>query len=299
MVVDATGDADVAAKSGVPYEKGRPEDGALQPMTLMFQMGGVDYDRFERFCREDYNKTGVGAQREVFRKAQEMGDMEPFQTVSMGWWWTPTRPDQMGANFTHIPGRDPTSAEDLTYATIEGRRQAYHSVKVFNKYLSGMENAWMSHTGALIGTRESRRIRGGYRITVQDLMAQREFDDSIGYGSFFIDIHNCTGPGMDEETYRPPKGFMYQIPYRALVPEGVDNLLVAGRCISCDHVALGSLRVMPQCFLEGDAAGTAAALAIESGKTPRELDVPALQERLREYGAIVTRDDIAMQHGLD
>jgi hypothetical protein len=299
IVIDATGDADVAARAGAPYEKGRPQDGALQPMTLMFQMGGVDYDRFSKFCREDYfvkyNVSQSNGQEEVFKDAQRNGDMEPFQSHTMGWWWCASRPDQMGANFTHIVGKDPTVAEDLTYATIEGRRQAYQSVSVFNKYLPGLENAWLSHTGALIGTRESRRIKGVYYITVDDLLHEREFDNSIGYGSFFIDIHNCTGPGMDTETFRPHKGFKYQIPYDALIPRNVENLLVAGRCISCDHIALGSLRVMPQCFLEGDAAGTAAAMAIKTGKPVRSINVADLQNKLREYGAIISRDDIVKQ----
>jgi len=150
----------------------------------------------------------------------------------------------------------------------------------------------MSHSGSLIGTRESRRICGEYRITAQDLLEERSFEDSIGYGSFFIDIHNCTGAGMDAETFYPRTGFKYQIPYRALLPKGVENLLVAGRCISCDHVALGSLRVMPQCFLEGDAAGMAAALSLRENRTLRTLDVGLLQEKLRSAGAIVMEGDI-------
>lgn len=296
MVIDCTGDADVAARAGAPYEKGRPQDGAMQPMTLMFQMGGHSHEPFVAFRREGYlKKYGVDrndADKEVWAEAQRNGDMEPFQSKTMGWWWCATRPDQIGANFTHIVGRDPTSAEDLTYATIEGRRQAYHSIDVFRKYLPGMENVWMSHSGSLIGTRESRRICGEYRITAQDLLEERSFEDSIGYGSFFIDIHNCTGAGMDAETFYPRTGFKYQIPYRALLPKGVENLLVAGRCISCDHVALGSLRVMPQCFLEGDAAGMAAALSLRENRTLRTLDVGLLQEKLRSAGAIVTEGDI-------
>ena len=299
MVVDCTGDADVAARAGAPYEKGRPGDGAMQPMTLMFQMGGYEHAPFVAFRNEGYlKKYGVArneGDREVWAEAQRNGDMEPFQSKTMGWWWCATRPDQLGANFTHIVGRDPTNTEDLTYATIEGRRQAYHSVDVFRKYLPGLEHVWMSHTGALIGTRESRRILGEYRITVEDLMQERTFEDSIGYGSFFIDIHNCTGAGMDAETYYPREGFKYQIPYRALLPQQVSNLAVAGRCISCDHIALGSLRVMPQCFIAGDAAGAAAALALRTGKTLKTLDVPTLQNHLRGVGAILTEGDIAAQ----
>ncbi|GHU74408.1 pyridine nucleotide-disulfide oxidoreductase [Clostridia bacterium] len=299
IVIDCTGDADVAAKAGVPYEKGRPGDGAMQPMTLMFQMGGVDAEAFSQFQNHDYltkyNVTERKGMEEVFLEAQRDGFMEPFQTRSMGWWWCATRPDQMGANFTHINHRDPTNTEDLTYATIEGRRQTFESIRVFNRYIPGLNDAWVSHTGALIGTRESRRIKGEYCITVDDLAQQREFEDSIGYGSFFIDIHNCTGPGMDTETHYPDVGFHYQIPYRALVPMEVDNLLAAGRCISCDHIALGSLRLMPQCFIEGDAAGAAAAIALATGHSLRHIDTSLLQETLRKHGAIITSSDIVSQ----
>lgn len=300
IVIDCTGDADVSARAGVPYEKGRKEDGAMQPMTLMFQIGGVDYKTFDEFrsrgYMERYGLKENNSDYELWKEAQANGDMEPFQTKTMGWWWCATRPDQLGVNFTHINNVDATNTEDLTYATIEGRRQAYASVEVFRKYMPGLEHAWLSHTGALIGTRESRRIIGEYRITGTDLLSEREFDDSIGYGSFFIDIHNCSGPGMDNETYRPHKGFKYQIPYRALLPKNMDNLIVAGRCISCDHVALGSLRVMPQCFIEGDAAGCAAAMSVSENKTPKTIDVKALQNHLREIAnAVITADDIV--HG--
>ncbi len=299
FVVDASGDADVAARAGVPYEKGRPGDGALQPMTLMFQMGGFEREPFVKFCREEYfrkyNVTVNNGDCEVWAEAQRNGDMRPFQSKTMGWWWCATRPDQIGANFTHIPNRDATNAEDLTYATMEGRKQAYESIDVFRKYMPGMEKVWMSHTGALIGTRESRRIRGQYRITAEDLLSRRSFGDSIGYGSFFIDIHNCTGIGLDPESYYPEPGFRYQIPYRALVPQGIDNLLVAGRCISCDHIALGSLRVMPQCFLEGDAAGVAASICLKDCCSPAGVDVKKLQSALRDAGAILTEEDIVPQ----
>jgi len=300
MVIDASGDADVAARAGVPYEKGRPSDGAMQPMTLMFQMGGFEPKAFYDFRRDGYckryNVERNNGDMEMWAEAQRNGDMEPFQTKTMGWWWCATRPDQIGANFTHIVGMDATKAADLTYATIEGRRQAYHSIDVFRKYMPGMENVWMSHTGALIGTRESRRINGLYRITAGDLLNERSFEDSIGYGSFFIDIHNCTGAGLDTESYYPHPGFRYQIPYRALVPQKIQNLLVAGRCISCDHIALGSLRVMPQCFLEGDAAGIAAAMCLTDGCTPAEVRIPELQKKLHDAGAILFEEDIVAQN---
>jgi hypothetical protein len=279
-VIDATGDADVAASAGAPYEKGRPTDGACQPATLMFMIGGVDWSRVKAFRGSNWKL------QEVWKAAQDAGDMEPFQNQIMGWWWTPTRPDQVGQNFTHLVGTDCTSAESITRATIEGRRQAFAMVPVFRKYVPGMENCYLVSTAALLGTRESRRIVGQYVLTDEDILRQCAWDDSICYGSFFIDIHNCTGPGMDAATYRPHKGFKYQIPYRCIVPKKVQNLLVAGRCISVTHRALGSTRVMPQCGALGEAAGVAAALSIGRSCPPGELDVRLVQERLRSVGAI-------------
>ena len=280
-VVDATGDADVAASAGAPYEMGRPGDRACQPATLMFTIGGVDYEKVRAFRGKDFKL------QHVWKAAQDAGDMEPFQSQIMGWWWTPTRPDQIGVNFTHLVGLDATSAESITAGTIEGRRQAFHMIPVFRKYIPGMERCYLVSTAALLGTRESRRVVGEYVLTDTDILAQKTWDDSVCYGSFFIDVHNCTGPGMDAETHRPKAGFKYQIPFRCLIPQNVENLLVAGRCISVTHRALGSTRVMLQCAALGEAAGSAAALSISGGCTPRALPPRDLQGYLRRAGAIV------------
>ncbi|MBI5724485.1 MAG: FAD-dependent oxidoreductase [Planctomycetes bacterium] len=291
MVVDATGDADVAASAGAPYEFGRPQDGACQPCTLMFTIGGVDWDRV---CKWRVDKDGKHdyQMEHVWLEAQKNGDMEPFQRTIMGFWWTPTRPDQVGINFTHIFGVDCRRADHLTKATIEGRRQAFHMIPVFRKYVRGMENCYMISTASLLGTRESRRIVGEVVLTDKDILARKDWPDNICYGSFFIDVHNCTGPGMDGETYRPEPGFRYQIPYRCLVPRQVENLLVAGRCISVTHRALGSTRVMPQCAAMGEAAGAAAALSIKNSCSPRTLDTAKLQDYLRSTGNIIDEDGI-------
>jgi hypothetical protein len=272
---------------------GRPSDGACQPATLMFTIGGVDWPKVRQFrARQGDHKLQA-----VWRAAQDAGDMEPFQSQIMGWWWTPTRPDQVGVNFTHIVGTDCTSAESVTAATIEGRRQVHHMIPVYRKYVPGMEGCYLISTAALLGTRESRRIVGEHVLTAEEIAARTRWDDAVCYGSFFIDVHNCTGPGMDGETWHPPKGFRYQIPYRCLVPREVDNLLVAGRCISVTHRALGSTRVMPQCGALGEAAGAAAALSLSAGCSPREIDVQALQAHLKAAGAILDEAGIAAAMG--
>jgi hypothetical protein len=284
-VIDCTGDGDAAFHAGAPFEQGRPQDGRCQPTTLMFLIGGVDWPRVATW-RSSYQMT------EVWLKAQADGIMEPFQSVIMGFWHTDINPDQVGINMTHMINIDTTRAEDLTRATIEGRRQSHHLVQVFRKVVPGMEKCYLISTAPALGLRESRRIMGEVVLRADDLMNTREWPDAIGYGSFYIDIHNPAGPGMGGQTWRPPKGFHYQIPYRALVPQKIDNLLVAGRCISADHVALGSLRIMGTCTVMGEAAGAAAVLSLHDEVSPRQLDPVRLSKQLQQQGAIVSKADV-------
>jgi hypothetical protein len=230
--------------------------------------------------------------KDAWEKAQRDGIMEPFQTTIMGWWWTPSRPDWVGVNFTHVIHVDSTNVADLTRATIEGRRQVFHTIEVYRKVVPGMEKCYLVSTPNTIGIRESRRILGDYVLNEDDVKNEATFPDAIGYGSFFVDIHAIDGPGMDHTVWRPPKGFRYQIPYRILLPRGVENLLTAGRCVSCTHLALGSLRVMVPCIAMGEAAGTAAALSLRDGVSPRALAVPKLQAQLRAQRAILDEADI-------
>lgn len=284
-VIDATGDGDVAFHAGCAWEMGRESDGRCQPVTLMFTIGGVDWPKVKAW-RTDYAMT------DVWERAIANGDMRPFQKTIMGFWWNSTSPTEAGINFTHVIHVDSTRAEDLTSATMEAREQCFESVAVFRKYVPGMEKCHLVSTPNTIGIRESRRILGDYYMTAEDVKEQRDFPDSIGYGSFFVDIHRIDGPGMDHTVWRPPAGFKYQMPYRMLVPRQVENLLVAGRCASCSHIALGSLRVMVPCMIMGEAAGVAAALSLRSDVPPRRADVAALQAELRRRGAIVTAGDI-------
>ena len=284
-VIDCTGDGDAAFHAGAAFEQGRPQDGRCQPTTLMFTIGGVDWPPVEAW-RTSYQM------RQVWLKAQADGIMQPFQDVIMGFWHTDVLPDQVGVNMTHMINVDSTNARHLTDATIEGRRQAHHLTEVFRQVVPGMDKCYLISTAPALGLRESRRIKGVVTITADDIVQPREWPDSIGYGSFFIDIHNPAGPGMGGQTWRPSAGFHYQIPYRALVPDKIDNLLVAGRCISADHVALGSLRIMVTCMVMGEAAGAAAVMSLHDEVTPRELDTARLGQQLRKQGAIVDESSI-------
>lgn len=280
-LVDCSGDADVAFRAGVPCMQGRDEDGRMQPCTLMFRLGGVAWDDVRRYLGTD---PGL----ETFcRTAHERGLMGPWQSRLMGFWRIPSRPDQVGVNFTHMH-LDATSAADLTRGCIEGRRQVHQAVRAMRRLIPGFEHAVLLDTAPYVGIRETRRIHGEYVLTVEDIQAQRIFDDSIGLGAAFIDIHNVEGPGMDRRSgYHLPPGGYYAIPYRTLVPQGVEGLLVAGRCHSATHEAAGSTRWMTQCMVMGQAAGTASALSIEAGTPPRALPAEALRRRLLRDGAIL------------
>lgn len=280
QVIDTTGDADVAARAGAPFKMGREEDGLCQPTTLMFMLEDVDWPTVDAW-RTNYQMT------EVWEQAQADGIMEPFQNQIMGWWHTDVRPTQVGVNMTHMTHVDATDAGDLTQATIEGRRQAHHLTEVFRKVVPGMEDCYLIATAPMLGLRESRRIEGEVTLTAHDMLEGREWEDAVGYGSFFIDIHNPAGPGMSEQTYRPETGFRYQIPYRIMVPKRVDNLLVAGRCVSVTHEALGSIRVMLTCMVMGEAAGAAAMLSLREEVPPRQLPPDVLQARLDAQDVIL------------
>ena len=279
-VIDCTGDADVAALAGVPFEKGREGDELMQPTTLMFRIEGVEIDKVNEYRKDD-------SKLERFcRKAIDAGDMYEFQTNLMGFWWTRFRPTQLGVNFTNMTRIDCTDAGDVTRATIEGRKQAKILTDCFRKYIPGLESCYLIDTAHVLGTRESRRIKGEYTLTIDDVTSCRKFNDGVAKGSFFVDIHSPDQTGLFKPRHLP-KGEHYDIPYGCLVPQAIDDLLVAGRGISCTHEALGSVRVMFQCMALGEAAGTAAAMCCADGLTPREMDVQTLRGRLAAQGALV------------
>jgi hypothetical protein len=282
QVIDTTGDADVAARAGVPYESGRAGDGLLQPVSLFFRVANVDDTAVHSYMEEHPEDESFKA---IVAEAKAKGEFSHtknwftmFRTTRPGVWW---------ANVSRVHQVDATDSESLTRGEIAGRRQVLYLVDFMRARLPGFENCALVDTGAQIGVRETRRIVGEYVLTAEDVLAARRFDDAIARVSFPIDIHDPDGGGGRFEG--PRDGPYYTIPYRCLVPvcTSVDNLLVAGRPISATHEAHGSLRVMPPCFATGQAAGTAAALALETDLTPREVDVTLLRASLEQQGALV------------
>ena len=271
IFVDGTGDADLAFRSGAPCELGRKLDSLTQPMTLNFRMSGVEIDRM----------PGWDKITELYLKAREEKRVDcPRDNVL---YFGTTHPNEIHFNTTRIICLNGTSSEDLTKAELEARKQMWEIAAFLKSDVSGFENAYIQVSASQIGIRETRRIVGEYVMTAEDVLEARKFDDCIARGNYDVDIHDPKGGGTVIQSLDPAES--YDIPYRALVPLKIDNLLIAGRPISTTHEAHSSTRVMPIAIAIGEAAGTAAALSVKSNSILRKLNVKALQEQLRTQGA--------------
>jgi len=292
--IDATGDGDVAAAAGVPFEKGRPNDGLMQAMSLMFRLGRVDLEKVGRL----WNKGSVkgvkpGETEESYIRGN--GTLGPYEKYAQEenlfpdknhmFWFNSMHSGELNINVTRIVGKDATNAEDLTKAEIEGRRHVMRIVRFLKKYVPGFENCYVVSVASKVGVRETRRIRGEYVLTEDDILQGRDFPDSIARCGYPYDLHDPKG-GSTKFKFIKDRG-SYGIPYRILIPVKTDNLLVAGRCASTTHEALASIRVMGACMTMGQAAGAAVGLCLKEGTIPRELDYDNLRRRLRSDNVIL------------
>jgi len=277
-VIDATGDGDIAAKAGAPFQKGG-EQGELQPGSMCYLLTNVDRARFGRFLQE----TGdTGQLHKTVERAIEEGALPEGRKSISGLAWV--NDYLVGVNFGHVFGIDGTKAEDLTRGAIEGRKLAERQVQFFRDYVPGFEHAHLVASGEQVGIRETRRIQGDYVLTAEDFLEARSFPDDIGRNAYYIDIHLADAKGKMTFNHLPP-GKSHGVPYRVLLPAGLDNLWVPGRAASSDRAVQGSLRVMPNCFAMGQASGSAAALALKASAGSRDISVRELQELLLEQGA--------------
>lgn len=314
--VDATGDGDVAYQSGVPYETGRAEDGMVQPMTLFARLGGVDVHQVKAYMENhpddfkwhtfpvlpqvrpegctDVYVAGSGWMTAV-RQALRSGELSLGRDRIT--FFSGLRAGEIFLNATRVDG-DATDPFQFSRAEIEARKQVHSLVQFLRRHVPGFAKAYLISTAPQIGVRETRRIAGEYQITAQDVTNGTPFDDAIGHGTYPIDIHEPGGKGGFWK--EPAIGVVYDFPYRSMLPKGVENLIVGGRCISASHEALGGLRVMVNCFALGQAAGTAAAMSVQAGKSFRELNVRSLQERLHSHGSFLRafqQEDKEWEHG--
>jgi hypothetical protein len=281
-VVDCTGDGDVAAFAGAPFEIGREPDGAVQPMTLMFRMVQFQRSRFEEYVAQHPDQwRGVHGLWDLVRKATQAGELDlPREDILF--FGTP-HDEEVSVNSTRIIRVLGTDVWDLSYAETAGRRQMRQIAAFLRRYVPGFEEAYVAQSGVNVGVRETRRITGDYVLTAQDVLGVRKFPDAVARGSYPIDIHSPTGSGT--KLHHLPFGESYDIPLRCLIPQGVDGLLVAGRCISGTHEAHSSYRIMPIAMATGQAAGICAALAARAGKNPRDVAAADVQNELRTQGA--------------
>lgn len=290
VLIDCTGDGDVAAAAGADYQKGDPATGEMQPCTMCFVLAGVDNARLQPWLWADGGRNLL--LRPSIAAAKAAGDLDIVEEAANVAYQSQST---IGLNFSHVFDVDATDASQLSRAMIEGRKLIRHLTDFIRKYLPGCENAYLVNSGVQIGVRETRRIRGDYVLTLEDYLARRSFDDEISRNAYYIDIHlskreweRNLGATIDWESkihqYKP--GESHGIPYRCLIPAATHNILVAGRCISTDRPTQGSTRVMPNCLAMGEAAGCAAAIAArQHGGDVRRVDVQRLRARLREHGA--------------
>ena len=290
VIVDATGDGDVAFRAGAPTEFGDPEGGRVQPATMFFRIGNCDLAAItadiEAHRGDFYRKDGVNYRSLHWRvaEARAAGDWT-LDRVSIGL-FRGVREDEWFINTSRIMGVDSTDPESWSDAETVGRAQVDQIFRFFKKYVPGCADARLLCSGSTVGIRESRHVLGEYRLTADDCLEGRVPDDSILLASNSVDVHGRFGPRSNEYlTMR--SGDWYGVPYRCLVPLEVDGLLVAGRCLSATSEAAGAVRVVPPAMAMGQAAGTAAALCAASGVTPRALDTAALVRTLRNQGAFL------------
>ena len=275
VTIDATGDGDIAAKAGAEFVLGRESDNKMQPATMMFKVGGVDYSRavflgsFESTYETEKGELQALAKKHIPYPA---GHILTYKT---------TLPGVVTCNMTNVTGIDGTNAEDLTKATLACRRQLDDIIKYLREFVPGYENCFVIDSASLIGVRETRHFKGKYTLNEQDVLEAKVFEDYVVRDAHFnFDVHNITGAGLDktgvQHEFKQDKG--YTIPYRSLIPEVKENLLLCGRNISGTHMAHSNFRAMPICVGIGEAAGAAAAIAAKNGVTVGAVDSADIRE---------------------
>jgi hypothetical protein len=281
-VVDCTGDGDLAALAGARYEVGREADGLVQPMTLMFRMVEFDRQGFDRYVEEHPEQwRGVHGLWDLIAQAAASGELElPREDILF--FGTPHE-REVSVNSTRVVKVLGTDVWDLGYAEWASRRQMRQIANFLKRHVPGFEQAYVAQSGVHVGVRETRRIVGEYQLTVDDILGARKFEDAVARGSYPVDIHNPEGKGT--VLRHLPPGEAYDIPLRCLLPQGVEGLLVAGRCLSGTHEAHSSYRVMPISMATGQAAGVSAALATRAARPPRDLEAEAVRKELIRQGA--------------
>ncbi|MDR1971227.1 MAG: FAD-dependent oxidoreductase [Treponema sp.] len=298
VFVDASADADLAVHAGVSAVYGREEDGLAQPMTMNMKVYGVDREKVLDYVltnREDMlatipfdhlreiPRTGIQGGFKLIGKAKkegrftvDRGHVLCFETNNLG---------EFIVNMSRISRKSAVDPFDVSAAEIEGRRQCFELLKFLRDDVPGFEHCALLSIGPNIGIRESRKINGVYKLSAADLLENTMFDDAVAMAGYPIDVHPPDGISKPHRKFKD--GSWYSVPYRSLISAEIKNMIVAGRCISVSHEALGTIRVTPLVMALGQAAGTAAALGARGNGSLRDLDIPLLQKTLVKDGAFL------------
>ena len=281
VFIDATGDGMLAVKAGAPFEKG-DNDGNMMPATLCSVWGDIDWNVAVAELGKDPDNR--------YLKQAFADNVFSVKDPSLPGMWKYDG-HYGGGNIGHVFDVDGTDEASLTKGMIEARRRMKEYLHYYNHYLEGYENARILSTASTLGIRETRRIVCDYMLRKEDYITAADFPDEIGRYCYPVDIHSHSvdaedaTAGLYEKGYE--KGSSYAIPYRSLLPKNTKNLLVAGRCVGAEREMMGSIRVMPGCFITGMAAGMAAARCIGENTLPREIDTEKLRSDLRKAGAFL------------
>lgn len=280
VVVDCTGDGDVAARAGATFEKGRPQDGLMQPMTMMFRLSGVNWVQTPKKTMWDIVQDAIERTGHHFRLPYEYPHAIHLPN-----------PGEVAVQLVHVRRVDGTNVRDLTRAEIEGRRQTLAVFDFLQEHVKEFSEARLVETATQIGVRETRRIMGDYVLTAKDVLNGQSFEDTVATVTFPMDIHDPSGLGhMEGDTNdlgldgSGGRRGMYDIPFRCLLPRGLEQILVAGRCISGTFEAHASYRVKGPCVAMGQAAGAAAALSATKDIPVRDVPIDDLRLYLSEQG---------------
>lgn len=281
VYIDCSGDGDLAAAAGVPFEKGDGPNGLLYPST-MFRLAGVDPVRAGAAWQT------VNAYMDA---ARAQGRQFPRKTPILR---PQKNPSEWRANVTQLANPDGSAVDgtdvvQLSYAELLGRRQVADFCEFLTSSVPGFEHAYLLEIAPQVGIRETRRIAGEYQLTEQDVLGCADFNDTIGVNGWPIEAHVSGDVAFSFFDVPHCRGFN-QLPFRMLVPQAIDNLLVAGRCASMTHLGQSAARVSGACLVMGEAAGTAAAQAIRQDCSPRAIDIPVLQRTLEGNGVYLGRD---------
>ncbi|GHU20242.1 membrane protein [Betaproteobacteria bacterium] len=287
VVVDCSADADIAVAAGAPFVLGK--NGVMQPVSMFFKMNQVDVKKFakwanahpedvpQRFIDEAHPEyalwaTGFNNMLKKFQKDKGVSLQRENITLKTGYGGT-----EIYCNNTRVRNSSGVDVLDISDAILELYRQIGLNAQFLKEEVPGFENAYINAIAPTLGVRETRHIVGGYTLNEEEAMGKGRFEDSIGVDNSAVDYHETAGSDVRFEDYPP-----YEIPYRAIVPQNIEQVVVGGRTISSTHEAHGRTRTIPACMTTGQAAGFAAALAVKSGRRVRDIDIKALQQLIRD-----------------